>query len=127
MYRGGDLSTKVRDLSTEGETHLLRGRLVYGGGGSSTEGETRLKRARLFCGRDGLVYSTEGETSLWRGRLVYGGGDSSTKGEARLGTILDAIGNVQYGPNTVCAKYIYMNNEHILVHVQGARGIGARF
>ncbi len=39
MYRGGDLSTKGRDLSTEGGTHLLRGRLVYGGGGSSTEGE----------------------------------------------------------------------------------------
>ncbi len=39
MYRGGDLSTKGRDLSTEGETRLLRGRLVYGGGGSSTEGE----------------------------------------------------------------------------------------
>jgi hypothetical protein len=39
VYRGGDLSTKGRDLSTEGGTHLLRGRLVYGGGGSSTEGE----------------------------------------------------------------------------------------
>ncbi len=77
MYRGGDLSTKVRDLSTEGETRLLRG------------------------------------------RLVYGGGDSSTKGEARLGTILDAIGNVQYGPNTVCAKYIYMNNEHIHTGCEG--------
>ena len=50
MYRGGDLSTKGRDLSTEDEICLLRGRLVYGGGGSSTEGETRLKRARLFCG-----------------------------------------------------------------------------
>ena len=40
MYRGGDLSTKGRDLSTEGETRLLRERLVYGGGGSSTKGET---------------------------------------------------------------------------------------
>ncbi len=40
MYRGGDLSTKGRDLSTEGETRLLRGRLVYGRGGSSTKGET---------------------------------------------------------------------------------------
>jgi hypothetical protein len=63
----------------EGETRLERGRLVYGGGDSSTEGETRLRR----------------------GRLVYGGGDSSTKREARLGTILDVIGNVQNGPNTV--------------------------
>ncbi len=40
MYKEGDLSTKARDLSTEGETRLSRGRLVYGGGGSSTEGET---------------------------------------------------------------------------------------
>ncbi len=37
MYRGGDLSTKGRDLSTEGETRLLRGRLVYGGGDSSRD------------------------------------------------------------------------------------------
>ncbi len=66
---------------------LQRGRLVYGGSDSSIEGETRLRR----------------------GRLIYGGGDSSTKGEAHLGTILDAIGNVQNGPNTVCAEYIYMN------------------
>ncbi len=44
MYRGGDLSTKGQYLSTEGETRLWRGRLVYGGGGSSTEGETRLRR-----------------------------------------------------------------------------------
>ncbi len=50
MYRGeacvqmGDLSTKGRDLSTEGETRLWRVRLVYGGGGSSTEGETLLWR-----------------------------------------------------------------------------------
>ncbi len=51
----------------------------------------------------------EGETRLRRGSFVYGGGDSSTKGEARLGTILDAIGNVQNGPNTVCAEYMYMN------------------
>ncbi len=77
----------MRDLSTEGETRLWRERLVYGGGGSSTEGET----------------------SLWRWRFVYGGGDSSTKGEVRLRTILDAIGNVQNGPNTVCAEYVYMN------------------
>jgi hypothetical protein len=59
MYRGGDLSTKGRGLSTEGETRLLRGRLVHRGGDSSTEGETR----------------------LLRGRLVYGGGGSSTEGE----------------------------------------------
>jgi hypothetical protein len=39
VFRGGDLSTKGRDLSTEGETRLLRGRLVCGGGGSSTKGE----------------------------------------------------------------------------------------
>ncbi len=39
MFRRGDLSTKRRDLSTEGETRLLSGRLVYRGGGSSTEGE----------------------------------------------------------------------------------------
>ncbi len=74
MYRGGDLSTKGRDLSTEGETCLLRGRLVYGGGGSSTEGETRLQRARLFCG--GTDSYTEGETSL----CIWGG--SSTEGKA---------------------------------------------
>jgi hypothetical protein len=72
-------------------------RLVYRG-----EGETRLQRARLFCG--GTDSYTEGETSLWRGRP----GDSSTKEEARLRTILDAIGNVQNGPNTVCAEYIYL-------------------
>jgi hypothetical protein len=70
-----DLSTKVRDLSTEVETPLWRGRLVYGGGGSSTEGETSLQMTRLFCG--GTDSSTEGETSLWRG-------DSSTEGETRL-------------------------------------------
>ncbi len=105
-------------MSTEGETRLLRGKFVYGRGGSSTEEETRLQRARLFCG--GTDSYTEGETSLWRGRLVYGGGDlsteeetclrrggdSSTKGEARLGTILDVTGNVQNGPNTVCSEYI---------------------
>ncbi len=77
MYRGGDLSPKGRDLSTEGDTYLLRGRLVYGGGGSSTEGETRLQRARLFCG--GTDSYTEGETSLWRGTLIYGGKGSSYK------------------------------------------------
>ena len=81
MYKGGDLSTKGRDLSTEGETCLLRVRHVYGGVGSSTKGETRLQRARLFCG--GTDSYTEGETSLWRGRLIYGGKDSSTEGEAR--------------------------------------------
>jgi hypothetical protein len=59
VYRGeacvqmGDLSTKGRELSTEGETRLWRVRLVYGGGGSSTEGETL----------------------LWRDILVYRGGD----------------------------------------------------
>jgi hypothetical protein len=42
VFRRGDLSTKGRDLSTEGETRLLRGRLVYRGVGSSTEGETLL-------------------------------------------------------------------------------------
>jgi hypothetical protein len=56
----------------------------------------------------------EGETRLRRGRVVYGGGDSSTKGEAHLGTIRDAIGNVQNGPNTVYAEYIY---ENIYVHI----------
>ncbi len=77
MYRGeacvqrGDLSTKVRDLSTEGETHLRRVRLVYGGG--------RL----VYRGRDSSV---EGHTRIQRGRLVYGGGDTSTEGETRLGT-----------------------------------------
>jgi hypothetical protein len=81
VYIGGDLSTMGRDLSTEGETCLLRVRLVYGGGGSSTEGKTRLQRARLFCG--GTDSYTEGETSLWRGRLIFGGKDSSTEGEAR--------------------------------------------
>jgi hypothetical protein len=80
VYRGGDFS------SIEGKTRLRRGRLVYRGGGLSTEDETLLRRDRL------------------RGRLVHGGGHSSTKGEARLGTILDAIGNVQNGPNTVCAE-----------------------
>ncbi len=64
MYRGRDLSTKVQDLFTEGETRLFRGRLVNGGGGSSTEGDTRPQRARLFCG--GTDSYTEGETSLWR-------------------------------------------------------------
>ncbi len=59
MHREGDLSTKGQDLSTEGETRLLRGRLVYGGGDSSIEGKTRLRR----------------------GRLVHRGGDSSTEGE----------------------------------------------
>jgi hypothetical protein len=78
------LSTKGRDLSTEGETRLWRVRLVYGGGGSSTEGETLLQRVRLFCG--GIYSYTEGETSLWRGRLVYGGGDLFTERETRLGT-----------------------------------------
>jgi hypothetical protein len=135
VYRGGDLSTKGRDSSTEDETRLLRGRLVYGGGVSSTEGrgrhvyrgegETRLQRGggdSSVEGRGRLVYrgrdsSAEGQTHIQRGRLVYGGGDSSTegelvyggrdsstKGEAHLGTILDAIGNVQNGPNTVCAE-----------------------
>ncbi len=66
MYRGGDLSTKWRDLSTEGETRLLRLRLVYGGGGSSTEGRL------VYRGRDS---STEGKTLLRRDRLVYRGGD----------------------------------------------------
>jgi hypothetical protein len=47
VQRGGILSTKGQDLSTEGETRLLRGRLVYGGGDSSTEGETRLRRGKL--------------------------------------------------------------------------------
>ncbi len=61
MYRGGDLSTKVRDMSTEGETRLWRGRLIYGGGGSSTGG--------------GGDQSTDGETHLRRDRLVYRGGD----------------------------------------------------
>ena len=37
MYIGGDLSTKGRDLSTEGQTRLLSGGLVYGVGGSSTQ------------------------------------------------------------------------------------------
>jgi hypothetical protein len=59
VYKGGDLSTKGRDLSTKGEIRLFRGRLVYGGGGSSTEGETRLQR---------------GDSSA-EDRLVYKGGD----------------------------------------------------
>ncbi len=68
-------------------------KLIYRGGDSSTEGKSLLRR-------DGLVYkggdtSMKGETRLQKGRLIYGGGDSSTKEEAHLGTILDAIGNVQ--------------------------------
>ncbi len=43
------------------------------------------------------------------GDLSTKGRDLSTEGETRLGTILDAIGNVQNGPNTVCAEYMYMN------------------
>ncbi len=50
MYIGGGLSTKGQDWSTEGETCLLRVRLVYGG-----------------------------EAHLRRGRLVYRGGGSSFK------------------------------------------------
>jgi hypothetical protein len=49
VYGGGgscteerDLSTKGRDLSTEGKTCLWRGILVYGGGDSSTKGEALL-------------------------------------------------------------------------------------
>jgi hypothetical protein len=71
----------------EGEACVQRGRLVY-------------KGARLF--NRGGDSSTEAETRLQ-------GGDSSTKGEARLGTILDAIGNVQNGPNTV----LYVQNIYI--------------
>jgi hypothetical protein len=41
VYRGGDLSTKGRDLSIERETRLLSG------GDSSTKGETLLRRDRL--------------------------------------------------------------------------------
>ncbi len=123
MYRGGDLSTKGRDLSTEGETRQLSGGLVYGVGGSSTEGVTRLHRARLFCG--GTDSYTEGETSLWRGRLVYRGGNSYTEGEtrleARLGTILDAIGNVQNGLNTVSAEYIHIVEDRKMMCTQGLR------
>ncbi len=48
MCRGGVLSTKGQDLSTEGETRLLRGRLVYRGVDSSTEGEIRIKSGRLI-------------------------------------------------------------------------------
>ncbi len=59
MYREGDLSTKGRDLSTEGETRLLRGRLVYGGGDSSIEGEARLQRGRL-------VYRGGEGASCWK-------------------------------------------------------------
>ncbi len=50
MYRGGDLSTKGRDLSTAGETRLLRGRLVYGGGDSSTEGGDSSKKGEAPLG-----------------------------------------------------------------------------
>ena len=85
----------------EGEAHLRRGRLVYRGRDSSAEGQTHIQRGRLVYG--GGDSSTEGE-------LVYGGRDSSTKGEAHLGTILDAIGNVQNGPNTVCiCMYIILH------------------
>jgi hypothetical protein len=56
----GDLSTKGRDWSTEGETRLWRVRLVYAGG--------RL----VYRGGDS---STEGETLLWRDILVYREGD----------------------------------------------------
>jgi hypothetical protein len=55
VYKWGDLSTKGRDLSTEGETRLWRVRLVYGGGGSSTERETRLQRARQLAVRQARV------------------------------------------------------------------------
>jgi hypothetical protein len=39
----------------EGETHLQRGRLVYGGGESSTEGETCLRRVRFVYGGETLL------------------------------------------------------------------------
>ncbi len=61
--------------STEGETRLRRGRLIYGGGDSSTEGETRLQRGDR---------STEGKIRLWRESLFHKGRDSSTKGKTLL-------------------------------------------
>jgi hypothetical protein len=90
MYRGGDLSTKGRDLSTEGETRLLRGRLVYGGGDSSTEVETH----------------------LLRGRLVYGAGGSSTEGETRL--LEDVIAISSYPPTPFSHTGICSGNVHLL-------------
>jgi hypothetical protein len=82
----GRLVYRGRDSSAEGQTRKQRGRLVYGGGDSSTEGESRLRR----------------------GRLVY-------KGSSRDYTI-DAIGNVQNGPNTVYAEYTYIY-DNIYVHI----------
>jgi hypothetical protein len=64
---------------TEGETHLQRARIVYGGGDSSTEGEARLQRL-VYKGGD---LSTKGETST-EGETRHGEGDSSMEGEACL-------------------------------------------
>ncbi len=107
VYRGGD-------SSTGGVTRLQRATLVYRGGDSYTEGKTQLRIGRLVYG--GVDSSMEGEACVQRGRLVYKGAtlvyrgwDSSIEGKTRLGTILDAIGNVQNGPNTVCAEHMYMN------------------
>jgi hypothetical protein len=119
VYKGARLVYRGGDSSIEWRTRLRSGRLVYRGGDSSTKGETLLRRDRL-------VYRG-GDYSLWRGRLVYRGGNSYTEGEtrleARLGTILDAIGNVQNGLNTISAEYTYTYCRRPLndVHTRAAR------
>ncbi len=72
------LSIRRTNFFTDGETHLERGRLVWGGGDSSREGETHQQRGETYLQRWKLVYgggdsSTEGEACLWRGRFVYRG------------------------------------------------------
>ncbi len=94
MYKGGDLSTKGRDLSTEGEIHQLRGRLVYGGGGSSTEGETRLQRARLFCG----------------GTDSYAEGETIVEGETRLRSL-------EWPEHCMCRIYVYHESSLIFYFI----------
>jgi hypothetical protein len=58
-------------LSKEWESRLRKG-------GLSTEVDTCLRRGRVVYGEGGL--STEVDTGLRRGRVVYAGGESSTEG-----------------------------------------------
>jgi hypothetical protein len=76
-YTEGRNRLRRGEPSTEGESHLRRGRLVYGEGDSSTKGESRLRRGRLVYG--GGDSSTEGVTRLQRARVVYEGEDSCTE------------------------------------------------
>jgi hypothetical protein len=100
IYRGGD-SSPEEDSYKEGETHLRRGRLVYGGGDpfdgggliyrgggdsskegdSSTEGETNPMSDRGVPQRGGTHLLRRRpchrrRTHPKRGRLIYGGGES---------------------------------------------------